>query len=297
MIYSQTGEVFTMLTIQNLNLDVKHKQILNNMTINFKEGYVYGIIGPNGVGKSTLFKSILGITRYQGEVSIDGNPVKDGEIGKLIEYPNFYKRLTIGQNLQLYAKYINVDASAISRVLKQVNLVYAKDKPFEDLSLGMKQRLGIARALMGNDRILLLDEPQNGLDPLGIKLVRDLLNDPNIRRNKVTLLASHNLNEVGKIVDKIVFINHGQLVCRINNQTDSVYFAYESRNKTIIPEHLNWKISQIEGSPYLLSTLDNSQMLKKYPELGQNYVGKITDLEKMFNFVITGEVDDNVNID
>mgnify|MGYP003366520816 CR=1 FL=1 len=286
-----------MLTIQNLNLDVKHKQILNDITINFEQGYVYGIIGPNGVGKSTLFKSILGITRYRGKVSIDDKPVKDAEIGKLIEYPNFYKKLTVAQNLQLYAKYINVADSAVSRVLKQVNLIYARNKPFDDLSLGMKQRLGIARALMGNDRILLLDEPQNGLDPLGIKSVRDLLNDPCIRKNKVTLLASHNLNEVGKIVDKIVFINNGQLVCQINNQTDSNYYVYKRPNKISIPEQLHWKVSKIEGSQYLLSTLDNSQMIKVFPELKQNYFGNITNLEKLFDFVITGEVDDNVNID
>ncbi|WP_081467893.1 ATP-binding cassette domain-containing protein [Lentilactobacillus parafarraginis] len=151
-----------------------------------------------------MFKSILGITRYAGTITINGKPVSDAKVGKLIEYPNFYQKLTVQQNLNLYAQYIGVQQTAITEVLKKVSLNNARNMPFQSLSLGMKQRLGIARALMGNKQVLLLDEPQNVLDPLGIRAVRNLLNDPEIRRNKIILLASHNLNEISRIVDKIV---------------------------------------------------------------------------------------------
>lgn len=286
-----------MLKIQNLNLKIGQKQILRNMTISFESGDVYGIVGPNGVGKTTLFKSIFGITRYQGKINIDGKPINDAQVGKLIEYPNFYQALTVKQNLQLSAKYIGADEAKVIQALKEVNLIHAVDMKFRDLSLGMKQRLGIARALMGNDQILLLDEPQNGLDPLGIKAVRELLNTPAIRKDKVTLLASHNLNEISRIVDKIVFVNHGEIIGQIDNQTDSIYYVYSHTGKITVPVNQQWQISQIKSSNYILTTLNEDQLTDLIQQFDWQFIGDITSLENLFDFVITGEVDGNVNAD
>ncbi|MFT8402023.1 MAG: ATP-binding cassette domain-containing protein [Lentilactobacillus diolivorans] len=286
-----------MLKIQDLNLKIGQKQILRNMTVSFESGDVYGIVGPNGVGKTTLFKSILGITRYQGKINIDGKPINDAQVGKLIEYPNFYQALTVKQNLQLSAKYIGADEAKVIQALKEVNLIHAVDMKFRDLSLGMKQRLGIARALMGNDQILLLDEPQNGLDPLGIKAVRELLNTPAIRKDKVTLLASHNLNEISQIVDKIVFVNHGEIIGQIDNQTDSIYYVYSHTGKITVPVNKQWQISRIKSSNYILTTLNEDQLTDLIQQFDWQFIGDITSLENLFDFVITGEVDGNVNAD
>ncbi|MCH4165713.1 MAG: ATP-binding cassette domain-containing protein [Lentilactobacillus diolivorans] len=286
-----------MLKIQNLNLKIGQKQILRNMTISFESGDVYGIVGPNGVGKTTLFKSILSITRYQGKINIDGKPINDAQVGKLIEYPNFYQALAVKQNLQLSAKYIGTDEAKVIQALKEVNLIHAVDMKFHDLSLGMKQRLGIARALMGNDQILLLDEPQNGLDPLGIKAVRELLNTPAIRKDKVTLLASHNLNEISRIVDKIVFVNHGEIIGQIDNQTDSIYYVYSHTGKITVPVNQQWQISRIKSSNYILTTLNEDQLTDLIQQFDWQFIGDITSLENLFDFVIIGEVDGNVNAD
>jgi ABC-type multidrug transport system ATPase subunit len=258
------------------------------MTIDFQPGNVYGIIGPNGVGKTTLFKSILGITRYAGTITVNGQPVSDAKVGKLIEYPNFYQKLTVQQNLNLYAQYIGVQQSAITEILKKVSLNNARNMPFQSLSLGMKQRLGIARALMGNKQVLLLDEPQNGLDPLGIRAVRNLLNDPEIRRNKIILLASHNLNEISRIVDKIVFVNKGEIICCINNLPHANYDVYQKLARGTTLSDSQWQVSQILGTDYWLST--QSSLRFQAP-----LIGTVTSLENLFDFVITGEVAHNVN--
>lgn len=277
-----------MLKIKDLNLTVHHQQILQKMTIDFQPGNVYGIIGPNGVGKTTLFKSILGITRYAGTITVNGQPVSDAKVGKLIEYPNFYQKLTVQQNLNLYAQYIGVQQSTITEVLKKVSLNNARNMPFQSLSLGMKQRLGIARALMGNKQVLLLDEPQNGLDPLGIRAVRNLLNDPEIRRNKIILLASHNLNEISRIVDKIVFVNKGEIICCINNLPHANYDVYQKLAPGATPSDSQWQVSPILGTDYWLST--QSSLRSQAP-----LIGTVTSLENLFDFVITGEVAHNVN--
>ncbi|KRM44374.1 ATP-binding cassette domain-containing protein [Lentilactobacillus parafarraginis] len=277
-----------MLKIKDLNLTVHHQPILQKMTIDFQPGNVYGIIGPNGVGKTTLFKSILGITRYAGTITVNGQPVSDAKVGKLIEYPNFYQKLTVQQNLNLYAQYIGVQQSAITEILKKVSLNNARNMPFQSLSLGMKQRLGIARALMGNKQVLLLDEPQNGLDPLGIRAVRNLLNDPEIRRNKIILLASHNLNEISRIVDKIVFVNKGEIICCINNLPHANYDVYQKLARGTTLSDSQWQVSQILGTDYWLST--QSSLRFQAP-----LIGTVTSLENLFDFVITGEVAHNVN--
>lgn len=287
-----------MLTIQNVTLTSRHHQILNHINLSFHDNHVYGIVGPNGVGKTTLFKSILGITRYSGQILINGKQPNDLQIGKLIEYPTFYQKLTVTQNLQLFAAYMAVDPKVIPRILSQVGLVKVKNTRFQDLSLGTKQRLGIARALMGNNRILLLDEPQNGLDPLGIKGIRNLLNEPALRKDKIILLASHNLNEITQIVDDLIFVDKGQVLCQIHNQ-QSPYFLFQTRvkNAYLTTIDANDHLAPIKDTSFILTTYLPAELHSHYPQIAADYVGHIDNLEAVFDFVITKEVKGNVNFD
>jgi ABC-type multidrug transport system ATPase subunit len=287
-----------MLTIEDLTLTTKHHRILSHINLKFQENHVYGIIGPNGVGKTTLFKSILGITKYQGKILLNQHPVNDLEIGKLIEYPNFYKELTVSQNLQLFAQYMHIGDQAISQALKRVDLWKVKDKRFADLSLGTKQRLGIARALLGHHKLLLLDEPQNGLDPLGIKSIRELLNDVNLRHHRIILMASHNLNEITKIVDDLIFVDDGKILCQINNQNNAYYLfkgQFPYFQATVFDK--DQRSSTIKETPFILTTWSQKQFQTKYPRLQCDYIGHIDNLESLFDFVITKEVTQNVYTD
>ena len=176
-----------MLQIKNVNLNVGNIALLSNINLTLEQGKIYGVLGPNGAGKTTLFKSMLGLTAFSGEILSDGQPVSSRCFGSLIEYPAFYPRLTVEENLKLHAQYLGLKRPNIEAALKQVNLLDARKKLFSQLSLGMRlfsqlslgmrQRLGIARAFLGNVQYLLLDEPTNGLDPMGIKEIRLLLKE------------------------------------------------------------------------------------------------------------------------
>src|SRR5699024_11173947 len=170
---------------ENLNIQIKKKKILNDVNIKFEEGKIYGLLGPNGAGKTTLLKALLGVFRpNSGSVMFQGQdlykePQKDfiSSIGSIIEFPGFYDNLTLWENLVLHLKYLKHDKSStyIDHLLKTVGLFQFREKKFSETSLGMKQRLGIARAMSHNADLLLLDEPTSGLDPHGIKEVREML--------------------------------------------------------------------------------------------------------------------------
>ena len=147
-----------MLQIKNVNLNVGNTALLSNINLTLEQGKNYGVLGPNGAGKTTLFKSMLGLTDFSGEILSDGQPVSSRCFGSLIEYPAFYSRLTVEENLNLHAQYLGLKQPNIEAALKQVNLLDARKKLFSQLSLGMRQRLGIARAFLGDVQYLLLDE-------------------------------------------------------------------------------------------------------------------------------------------
>lgn len=184
------------------------------------EGKVYGLLGPNGAGKTTLFKALLNAIKYEGEIINNNNNML---VGKLIEYPAFYPNLSCFENLKLHASYAQLDDYPnIDNLLKLVGIFNAKDKKFKNLSMGMKQRLGVAKALMGNPNILLLDEPTNGLDPMGIKEMRNLVEKEIRNKNRIVMISSHNLNEISHITDTLIFINNGEIVLEIENE-DKTY--------------------------------------------------------------------------
>ena len=199
-----------MLQIKNVNLNIGNTALLSNINLSLEQGKIYGILGPNGAGKTTLFKSMLGLTAFSGEILSDGQPVSSRCFGSLIEYPAFYPRLTVEENLKLHAQYLGLKRPNIEVALEQVNLLDARKKLFSQLSLGMRQRLGIARAFLGDVQYLLLDEPTNGLDPVGIEELRELIRSFPAKGITV-ILSSHILSEVQQIADHVGIIVGGVL--------------------------------------------------------------------------------------
>ena len=206
-----------MLEIKNVSLNVNGFELLHSINLTLEKGKIYGLLGPNGAGKTTLFKSMLGLTDFSGKILSDNNPVQNEQFGSLIEYPAFYPKLTTEENLQLHAKYLGINNPDIKGALEQVNLWEARKKLFSQLSLGMRQRLGMARAFLGDVNYLLLDEPTNGLDPIGIKEIRLLLKERLKSPEHCILISSHNLNEIAAITDNLIFIKDGKVVKVVEN--------------------------------------------------------------------------------
>jgi ABC-2 type transport system ATP-binding protein len=206
----------TILTIQNLHKKYGSIHAVSNVSFEIKKGFVYGILGPNGSGKSTTLGIVLNVVnKTSGSFSwFDGN-VSTHEalkkVGAIIERPNFYPYMTAFENLQLVAKIKGVPMVKIEEKLDLVGLLERKDSKFKTFSLGMKQRLAIASALLNDPEILILDEPTNGLDPQGIRQIRDLIHLISSQGTTI-LLASHLLDEVEKVCTHVVVLQKGKML-------------------------------------------------------------------------------------
>ena len=203
----------TILSLKNLDKKYGPVHAVNNLSFDIQKGNVYGILGPNGSGKSTTLGIILNVVnRTSGEFSWFNGGVSTHEalkkVGAIIERPNFYPYMTATQNLKLICKIKGVSVDKIDEKLKTVNLFERRDSKFKTYSLGMKQRLAIASALLNDPEILILDEPTNGLDPQGIHEIRQIIKE--IAKGGTTiLLASHLLDEVEKVCSHVVVIRKG----------------------------------------------------------------------------------------
>ncbi|HIT91285.1 MAG TPA: ABC transporter ATP-binding protein [Candidatus Merdenecus merdavium] len=208
--------------IETNNLTKKFgKQVgVNNLSIHVRKGKIYGLLGRNGAGKTTTMKMLLGLlTPTSGEVKIWGKDIKDHKkellpkIGSLIETPGFYSNLTGVENLNIFADLRNMkDKSQVKDAMDFVGLPYNDKKLFSQYSLGMKQRLAIALAMMHNPELLILDEPTNGLDPIGISEMRKFIKDLCEKQGKTILISSHILPEIEKLADDIGIIDQGRLI-------------------------------------------------------------------------------------
>lgn len=193
---------------------------VNHVTLNVKKGRIYGLLGRNGAGKTTIMKMILGLTSIStGEVTIFNKPLKANEkniyprIGSIIEIPGFYSNLTGTENLQVFARLRGtINKKAIKNALSVVGLPYNDRKTFSSYSLGMKQRLGIANAILNDPELLILDEPTNGLDPIGIAEIRTFLKKLCHEQGKTIIISSHILSEMALLADDIGIIHDGVLL-------------------------------------------------------------------------------------
>ena len=197
-----------------------NQKAVNSVNLHVKKGRIYGLLGRNGAGKTTIMKMILGLTSItSGEVDVFGKNIKGREkrvyprIGAIIETPGFYPNLTGTENLEVFAKLRGTAAPhAVETALNVVGLPYKDKKLFSKYSLGMKQRLGIANAILHDPELLILDEPTNGLDPIGIAEVRDFIKNLSATQGKTVLISSHILSEIALLADDIGIIDHGVLL-------------------------------------------------------------------------------------
>jgi ABC-2 type transport system ATP-binding protein len=206
----------TILTIKNLNKRYGRIQALKNVSFEIKKGNVYGILGPNGSGKSTTLGITLNVVNAtSGEYQWFDGALETHEalkkVGAIIERPNFYPYMTAYENLKLVCKIKNINYSKIEEKLELVGLIERKDSKFSTFSLGMKQRLAIASALLNDPEILILDEPTNGLDPQGIHQIRDIIKKV-ASLGTTILLASHLLDEVEKVCSHVVVLRKGEIL-------------------------------------------------------------------------------------
>lgn len=201
----------------NISYEFDKKLILNDICLQIPSGSVYGFIGPNGAGKSTTIKAILGlIPNLKSSVSVFESNLKDNfkvlrKIGSLIERPSLYEHLSAHDNLKIYQMILQVSKGRILDVLRIVGLQDEEYKKIKEFSLGMKQRLGIAIALLGDPEIIILDEPINGLDPNGIRDFRSLIKMLH-SQNKTIIISSHLLSELETISTNIGIIDKGKLI-------------------------------------------------------------------------------------
>ena len=203
------------LSIQGLSKSYKQIRAIHNLDLQISEGEAYGILGPNGSGKTTTLSIVTGIIRQDsGLFTWFGDEPEASQrknIGSLIEAPHFYPYLNLERNLKIVCDIKGMPYGDIDRVLEMAQLAERKKSRFSTLSLGMKQRLGIAAALLGDPRVLVLDEPTNGLDPEGIAEVREIVLQQ-VQRGKTLILASHILSEVEKICNHVAILKKGELL-------------------------------------------------------------------------------------
>lgn len=195
--------------------------VVKQIDLNVQRGKIYGLLGANGAGKTTLMKLLLGLLKpTEGQASVLGSSIssenKDylSKIGSLIETPVFYQQLTVAQNLSIHCDYLDRQTSKeeLAGLLQLVGLEGTEEKCIKELSLGMKQRLAIGRALLGQPQLLILDEPINGIDPEGIVDIRNILLTVSRQRGVTIIISSHIINEIEKIADTVGIIHDGSLL-------------------------------------------------------------------------------------
>lgn len=221
------------MEIENICKSFENKEILKNCNLSLKANKIYGLLGVNGAGKTTLFKLITGLlVPDMGSIKIFGLDILKQRdkilknIGSLIEIPIFYEHLSAIENLKIHLDYMGIDNADINSVLNTVGLQNINDMPVSKFSLGMRQRLGIARALIHKPKLLILDEPINGLDPIGIKEFRDIFIDIAHNQGITILISSHILSEIENIADTVGILSDGS----ISKQADILDIKHQNKN-------------------------------------------------------------------
>jgi ABC-2 type transport system ATP-binding protein len=298
--------------IETINLTHKfsaHETALKSVNLQVVESTIYGFLGPNGAGKTTTLKLILGLLKKQhGEILVFGKPFEKNRvetlsrIGSMIESPSLYGQLTAVENLRILQKVYGCPKQRIQEVLELVGLARTGSKKANQFSLGMKQRLSIAMALLHNPSLLILDEPTNGLDPNGILEIRGLLQNLNQKHGITVLVSSHLLSEIEKLVTHIGIINQGSLLFQgtlaelVSKQRQNSYVIFETGDDSqaahIIKEFTPHTRSEAGGiaTPVLdkeTIAAINRKLVENDVEVYQ--ISRVeSDLEKIF-FDVIGE--------
>lgn len=263
--------------LQTYNLTRKYgtTAVVDNINMNIKKGEIYGFLGRNGAGKTTTLRMIMGlISPTKGEYELLGKKMGDrevfGRIGAIIETPGFYPNLTARENLDIHRRLMGIpNKEYIDEALEIVGLTNydIKKKKVKKYSLGMKQRLGVARALLHKPELLILDEPTNGLDPVGIKEMRETLLDLNKKKEITILVSSHILGEIQQLATKIGIIHEGKLLEEID------YKSFEKKNR----HYINLRVNNDKKA---VTILEKSMNIKDYEVTEPNRIRIYEMLDK-----------------
>ncbi len=287
------------LSINKLNKHFGKVHAVKDVSLEIQKGNVYGILGPNGSGKSTTLGIILNVVnKTSGDYSWFGGTMHTHEalkkVGAIIERPNFYPYMTAKENLELVCKIKGVAYSKVIEKLEIVGLIDRKDSKFKTFSLGMKQRLAIASALLNDPEILILDEPTNGLDPQGIHQIRDIIKLI-ASQGTTILLASHLLDEVEKVCSHVLVLRLGKIlysgtVDGMTNQRG--FFELQAENNSTLIESLKnhpdfEKVSEVDGKVivHFKHDIEASQLNKLLSDKGiylNHLINKKLSLEEQF---------------
>ena len=272
------------LSVQELSKNFGHKQALSDVSFSLSPGKIVGLVGPNGTGKTTIMKAILGLIHYsEGTIRIGENEISPSshkgleQVGALIEYPGIYPFLTGYAHLKLFSE--TNDVSAIDTIVNQLKMEKYIHKKAKSYSLGMKQKLGIALALLNHPSIVILDEPMNGLDPQATRDVRKIMTDLATQGTSF-LISSHLLSELEKMVDELILINQGKIIkqCTMTelNQTAQDFIVISTTNdqaaRTILTD-----------AGYPLEDPDKIKLLKENEEV----LGTVIQLLSAENIHVT----------
>lgn len=250
----------------------KDKKVVNNVNIHVKKGEIYGFVGPNGAGKSTVLKMLLNLVKPDsGEIKIFGKKVDDNNfeilkrMGSIIENPYFYDGLTARENLELHCEYMGChNKENIDKTLELVSLTDVEGKTITQYSLGMKQRLAIARAILTKPELVILDEPINALDPEGIREMRSLIRNLNQEWGISMIISSHILPEMEMIADTIGIIKEGELL-------------QEVAMKDILAYHTEYIEVEVDNAGKAVCLLKDKLRIKDYTVISNNKVRIFND--------------------
>ena len=263
------------LKIKNLTKVYNKKRVVDGLTLNVEAGQIYGFLGRNGAGKTTTIKMITGLIKKDaGDIVINGiDAVKNHDVamnyvGAIVEVPSFYEYMSGMENLKLYARLRNIKKEQILKIVKLVKLENKINEKVKKYSLGMKQRLGLAVSLLHSPKLLILDEPTNGLDPEGIRELRELLKKIAHEDNVAVFVSSHLLSEMQLMCDKVAIINNGKIV-KVESM-DSI------KNESNIYE---FNVSDIDMAQKYIGKIARCE--KKQNKLIVFYDGKISDILKL----------------
>ncbi|GLI86438.1 ABC transporter ATP-binding protein [Rossellomorea marisflavi] len=247
------------LKVKNVSKSYKKKRVLKSISFDIDKGEIIGLVGPNGAGKTTLMKIIMNLIKnYEGELDFEENKKRIKQIGGIIENPSFYPNLSGRDNLKYFAEISGgYDKTHVDSIIKLMKIDGFVQKKVKNYSLGMKQRLGIAQALLNNPQFLILDEPTNGLDPEGVVEIREILEKVVKEKGISVLISSHILSEIENVCDKVLFLKNGELIQSIDlkNIDDNLIKTYIIETKNIINVQ-----TFLESQGRLIQVIDDSKI-------------------------------------
>lgn len=277
-----------MITTSNLTVKFGNFTAVNDINLSVTPGSIYGFLGPNGAGKTTTIKSLLGLLNpSKGSISVAGFSIPDKKlnafknIGAIVETPSLYEHLTGYENIEITRRLLKLKKERSAQILNLVDLNDQRDKKVAKYSLGMKQRLAIGLALLGDPALLILDEPVNGLDPQGIREIRELLIKINKEEGKTIFISSHILSEIDKVATHLGVLNKGRMI-------------YQGTLEDFKKIHTSEYIIVTDNCANTISTLKEMNI---YPNnsTGDSVSITIEDKTKI-NFVISGLITNKINL-